>query len=197
MPEVKSPWYYGLGAGLSTRHGRGYPAHTAGEYIDTPKAALRAVRIAIAAAGLRPFPALSRPRSEDSSVNPIRRCLVLSAASLFVACSTSPSRVAAGDTRDQTRLTAADIQAADPNLTLYELISRVRPQWLSRRPGTQLQGQLDVVVYRDDIRAGESEALREIRLDIVSQVRYLTGPEATGRYGLNHPHGAIVVTTRR
>lgn len=127
----------------------------------------------------------------------LRRTLILSAAALIGACSSNPNRVPTGDTRDQTRLTAADIQAADPNLTLYELISRVRPQWLTRRPGTQLQGQMDVVVYRDDIRAGGTEALREIRLDIVSQVRYLTGPEATGRYGLNHPHGAIVVTTRR
>ena len=125
-----------------------------------------------------------------------QRFFMLAAVSLW-ACSTNASSPATGGQRDQSRLSAADIQAADPNLTLYELVSRLRPQWLTRRPGTALQGQMDVVVYRDDIRAGGPEALREIRLDIVSQVRYLTGPEATGRYGLNHPHGAIVVTTRR
>lgn len=125
-----------------------------------------------------------------------RRLLVLAAASI-AACSTNPNRAATGSQRDQTRLTAADIQAADPNLTLYDLISRTRPQWLTKRPGTALQDQMDIVVYRDDIRAGGPQALQEIRLDIVAQVRYLTGPEATGRYGLNHPHGAIVVTTRR
>ncbi len=126
-----------------------------------------------------------------------RRGLVVALAGFLSACTIGPGRVGGGGTRDQTQLTAADIQAADPNLTLHELISRTRPQWLTRRPGTPLEGQMSVVIYRDDIPVGGPEALHEIRLDIVNQVRYLSGPEATGRYGLNHPHGAIVVTTHR
>jgi hypothetical protein len=73
----------------------------------------------------------------------------------------------------------------------------VRPQWLTRPRGTALQNQADVVVYRDDVRVGGTEALRDIRLDIVLLARYMTAPEATGRFGLNHQHGAILVSTRR
>ena len=127
----------------------------------------------------------------------LRRGLIVSAAALLCACASNPDRAKAGDRRDQTRLSAADIRSADPNLTLFDLISRVRPQWLTRRPGTALQGTLDVVVYRDDVRAGGTDALKDIRLDIVDSVRFLTGTEATGRFGLNHPHGAILVSTHR
>ena len=127
----------------------------------------------------------------------LRRGLIISAAAILCACAANPDRAKSGDRRDQTRLSGSDIRSADPNLTLFDLVSRVRPQWLTKRPGTSLQGQTDVVVYRDDIRAGGPEALKEIRLDIVDSVRFLAGPEATGRFGLNHQHGAILVSTHR
>lgn len=82
-------------------------------------------------------------------------------------------------------------------MTLFELLNRIRPQWLTRHGGTMLQEQSDVVIYRDDIKMGGRDALKEIRLDIVTSVRYLSASEATGRFGLNHQHGAILVTTRR
>jgi hypothetical protein len=130
-------------------------------------------------------------------VSKLRRGLIISAAAILCACAANPDRAKSGDRRDQTRLSAADIRSADPNLTLFDLISRVRPEWLRKRPGTALQGTLDVVVYRDDVRAGGPETLKDIRLDIVDSARFLTGPEATGRFGLNHPHGAILVSTHR
>ena len=127
----------------------------------------------------------------------LRRCLVLSAAAFLCACSTNSNRAQGVSQRDQARLSADDVRRADPNLTLFEFVSRERPQWLTRQGSTPLQVQSDVVVYRDDIRVGGRDALREIRMDIVSSVRYLTASEATGRFGLNHQHGAILVSTRR
>ena len=127
----------------------------------------------------------------------LRRWIVLSVAAVLCACSTRANRPPGGGGEDQTRLTTTEIRNADPNLTLYDLINRTRPQWLVRRAGTSLQNQFDVAVYRDDIRVGGREVLTEIRLDIVVSARYLTASEATNRFGLNHPHGAILVTTRR
>jgi hypothetical protein len=126
-----------------------------------------------------------------------RSVTLIAAAAFFCACSTNPNRAPTGDRQDQTRITSAQIRSADPNLTLFDLISRERPQWLTKHGGTPLQDQSDVVVYRDDIRVGGPTTLGDIRLDIVSSVRYLTASEATGRFGLNHQHGAILVSTRR
>ena len=128
-------------------------------------------------------------------MNSLRRCCLI-ALSVLAAC-TSGNRAQSGASSDQSRLSNQEIRAADPNLTLFELVSRTRPQWLARHGGTPLQLQSDVVVYRDDIRMGGREALRDIRLDIVTSVRYLNASEATGRFGLNHQHGAILVTTHR
>jgi hypothetical protein len=130
-------------------------------------------------------------------LNKLRRNVVMAAAALLCACSVRGNRDPSGGGTDQTRLTAAEIRNADPSLTLFDLISRTRPQWLTKRPGTQLQNQFDVAIYRDGIRVGGPETLRELRLDIVVDARYLTASEATSRFGLNHPHGAILVTTRR
>ena len=127
----------------------------------------------------------------------LRRWLVLSAAAIVCACATRPDRAPGGSGEDQTRLTASELRSADQSLTLFDFVSRTRPQWLTRRGGTPLQNQLDVAVYRDDIRVGGREALTDLRLEIVIAARYLTASEATNRFGLNHPHGAILVTTRR
>jgi hypothetical protein len=126
----------------------------------------------------------------------LRRCIIV-AAVLLTACSSTGTRSGSGSSSDQNRLTNQEIREVDPNLTLLEVINRVRPQWLTRHGGTPLQEASDVVVYRDDIRMGGRDALREIRMDIVTSVRYLSASEATGRYGLNHQHGAILVTTHR
>ena len=130
-------------------------------------------------------------------MNTLRRYAILLAAAFMCACAANSNRASGRDRSDQSRITAAEVRSADPNLTLFDLISRTRPTWLVKRAGTAVQGQTNVVVYRDDIRVGGPETLREIRLDIVASVRYLTASEASGRFGLNHQHGAILVTTLR
>ncbi len=127
----------------------------------------------------------------------LRRWLVLSVVALLCACSTRANREPGGGGEDPARLSTAELRGADQSLTLFDFVNRTRPQWLTRRTGTALQNQFDVAVYRDDVRVGGREALSDLRVDIVVSARYLTASEATNRFGLNHPHGAILVTTRR
>jgi hypothetical protein len=113
------------------------------------------------------------------------------------ACTSTPRAATPSERRDATLITRADL-AASTGRTLYDHIQRVRPQWLSTRgPTTIAQAEREVVVYRDGVRLGGVSALKEITTDVVESVRYLSGPEASGRYGLDHQHGAILVTTRK
>jgi hypothetical protein len=49
----------------------------------------------------------------------------------------------------------------------------------------------------DDLRLGGLDQLKQIMPAAVESVQFLTGLEATQRWGLDHGHGAIVVTSRR
>ncbi len=131
-------------------------------------------------------------------MNSLGRCLTLMAAAGLVACAARPERDGGPrERRDQNVLTPAELQT-EAGRTLYDHIRRVRPQWLDVRAPTGLAGgSMGLVVYRDNVRIGGIETLRDMVTDIVASVRFLTGPEAQSRFGLDHQHGAILVTMRR
>lgn len=89
--------------------------------------------------------------------------------------------------------------AATSTPNLYDAIQQLRPRFLQRRGEssiTRREGTI-VVVYIDDVRAGSPESLRSVHPSEVLEVRYLDGPSASSRYGLNHGGGAIVVQRKR
>ena len=127
----------------------------------------------------------------------LRRCFTLVAAAGLVACAARPAQDGPRERRDRNVLTPAELQT-EAGRTLYDHIRRVRPQWLEVRAPTALAGgSMGLVVYRDNVQIGGVETLRDMVTDIVASVRFLTGPEAQSRFGLDHQYGAILVTTRR
>lgn len=88
----------------------------------------------------------------------------------------------------------------DSNISVaYDLVRNRRPQWLQTRGVSnvrQLAGQQGIVVYRDNFRMGDVEALRTMGLGDVLYLRFLSASEATQRWGANHMNGAILVSTR-
>lgn len=82
-----------------------------------------------------------------------------------------------------------------------EVVKRLRPRWLSARnfaatpTGGALSSQ-EVQVYLDDIRQGGPASLTRINVELIGEMRYMTGSEAAARFGLNHQSGAILITTR-
>jgi len=78
----------------------------------------------------------------------------------------------------------------------YEVVQRLRPRWLRRRGASfTIQDAGLAVVYLNGTRYGHPDLLRQIRADEITTIRFLSGTDATTRFGLNHDGGAILVST--
>lgn len=82
-------------------------------------------------------------------------------------------------------------------VTAYQAVRRLRPQWLRRRGVSSMRspGSGQIVAYVDGVRAGGAEALERVQAVVVVEMEYLSGPEATTRFGAGHGGGAILVRT--
>jgi hypothetical protein len=75
---------------------------------------------------------------------------------------------------------------------LFEAIRALRPTFLrSRTPSPE-----GVVLVLDGMRISDVRFLHGVRVTDVVEVRRLSGPEATVRYGTGHGAGAVIVRTR-
>jgi len=84
------------------------------------------------------------------------------------------------------------------SLDLYTLVEQLRPNWLRTRGVTSMSAAGGVRVAVDGtLQSGGVEVLRSFRGAQVREVRYLSGQDATTRYGLDVGAGVIVVTTER
>lgn len=90
-------------------------------------------------------------------------------------------------------LTSEDITDSYLDRDVLSVIRSLRPSYL-RRYGDH--GAAEVVAYIDGIRVGHVTALQSLPASTVHEVRFLTGIDATNRYGMGHGSGAILVTTR-
>ena len=126
----------------------------------------------------------------------VRFTRVVGMAMLLGACASSGEKASGAGGRDRTALTIENLRP-HAKRTLYEVITLERPQWLVKRgvAGLSTSDPDDIVVYRDGQKMGGPEHLRDVTADIVTSVRFLSGPEAQTRFGMNHQYGAIIVTT--
>ena len=94
-------------------------------------------------------------------------------------------------------LTAAEIVASRVT-DVYQAVLQLRPEFLRRRPIAQPLTpftSLAISVYLDDMPYGSTESLRQIPLERVRLIRYMSPTEANLKYGGSHLAGAILVTT--
>jgi hypothetical protein len=78
----------------------------------------------------------------------------------------------------------------------YDVVRALRPGWLRKRGAQSINFDGDIVVYVDVNRLGGPESLRQISAESVSYIQFIDGPTATQRWGLDHGHGVILVSTR-
>lgn len=100
-------------------------------------------------------------------------------------------------------ITTVEIEERAPTAQhAQEIIERLRPQWLRpRRGAVSLSGMTTapaIRVYLNDIRQqGGTDVLRTILRDEIIELRFVTGVDASARYGVDHELGAILVRTQR
>jgi hypothetical protein len=88
--------------------------------------------------------------------------------------------------------------------TAMQVVQRLRPTMLRFRSGassgndqSSVAASNEVVVYLDSQRMGGLQALGEIMLSQIREIRYLSPSDATTVFGTGHPAGAIQVVGRR
>jgi hypothetical protein len=101
---------------------------------------------------------------------------------------------------DRNQLTEAELEQSGAQ-TLKQAIELLRPQWLQTRGPTNwgVAGQTgdQIVVYVENQRVGTIGELERIRVSETASVRFLSGIDATNRYGSGHTLGAIVIARRK
>ena len=82
--------------------------------------------------------------------------------------------------------------------TALELLQQLRPQFLRSRGATSLQNPRPTypVVYMNEVRHGGVESLRTIMAEEISEVRFISGADATTRWGTGHGAGVIQILAR-
>ena len=78
----------------------------------------------------------------------------------------------------------------------YDLIRTTRPHWLRGRGRKSFFNERASypVVYVDDSRHGGLESLSTISVEDITVIQFLDSGDATLRFGMNHPSGAILIT---
>ena len=109
--------------------------------------------------------------------------------------SPSPSRGIRGMAREVP--TSAEIVASRVT-DVYQAVMQLRPEFLRRRPVAPALTPFThpgIAVYLDDMPYASTESLRQIPLEGVRLIRYMSPTEANLKYGGSHTGGAILVTT--
>lgn len=123
------------------------------------------------------------------------------AAGAAACASSSGATTATRSTRTPDLITKADIDAT-PSGNAYDLVNRLRPQWLRATGVGSVSGgtatSYGIVVFLDNVQMGGLEALRSIDSGSVVSIRYMTAERAAGLPGVGRDPvaGAIVVSTR-
>jgi hypothetical protein len=117
-------------------------------------------------------------------------------AAMTVACSAGTATKAASTRSNPSIITREAVESTD-RANAYELVRALRPNWLSKR-GVQTitQGTGDIMIYYGTSRLGGTDALRSVDVQSIEQLQFISGSDATQRYGTNHEHGVILITPR-
>lgn len=117
----------------------------------------------------------------------LRRLPALVIALLLAACASGSGTPSGGSS---TLLTAEDLDPVQ-NLSAYDAIQRLRPQWLQVRANNP-----PPQVIMNGSPMGGPEMLRSVQVSDLTSIRFRNGRDATTRYGTGYGGGAIELSAR-
>jgi hypothetical protein len=112
-----------------------------------------------------------------------------------VACASAGTGTGASHNSD---IITAEQIAVTHESNAYDAINQIKPLWLKTRGQTSVNTGSSpyASVFVDGQYFGDLASLRQIIAPQIKQVRYLNGPNAVTRYGMQYGSGVIEVTTR-
>jgi len=124
-----------------------------------------------------------------------RFCLALLAAGAL-AC--TPPRLGPGEIANSQVITEDEIVASRA-ANAYEVIHKLRANFLSNRGPTSVRGQSSPypTVYVDDQEFGPISTLSSIPAAQITMIRLYRVSEANAKYGTRNLSGVIAITTRQ
>ena len=123
------------------------------------------------------------------------RLAILLTLALAAACASGSA--GGGRPRRDPSAILPDELSRSQNTDLLSTVQALRPLWLHKRGPASINSEGEILVYVDNMRFGIAPSLRSINVSVVESLQFLTASEAQARFGIGHPHGAILVFTKR
>lgn len=99
--------------------------------------------------------------------------------------------------RNANVITRAEIDQATWATNAFDLVQRLRPNFLKISGPTNWSGAAQTAVVRlNDQEYGDFGALRQIQPSTVQEIRYYSASEATAKWGTRSGRPVIAVTTK-
>lgn len=118
---------------------------------------------------------------------------------ISLGCAAASSSGSTGERRSQI-ITQQEINAAGMSGNAFEVISRLRPNFLVSRGQTTVSGDQSLAypnVYLDGVAFGDINTLRNLDAAQIAEIRLYQAWEAQTKFGLGNSGGVIAITTRR
>jgi hypothetical protein len=141
------------------------------------------------------------PRRRRGILRRLTLAAMLVGAGLPLSCATGSSGSSGssgGSNRARNEITREELAAIEEteDISAYDAIRRLHPQWLEGRGTVSFRLAVEVQVHFNGARIGSVDELRRIRTAEVQYVEHLEGPQATQRYGTGYERGLILIFGR-
>lgn len=128
------------------------------------------------------------------------RKLILLVTSVVIGCTPSASGTGGTPRQDSRILTLEEINRSKIGGNAYEVISRLRPAFLTGRGEVTVMGPTESKypsVYLDGVLYGDIKSLSNLDASQIAEVRLYPAWEAQTKFGTTSNSGVIAITSRR
>jgi TonB-dependent Receptor Plug Domain len=118
-------------------------------------------------------------------------------AAAVMACASAGSGTTSVGASDANMITAAQISASQQS-NAYDVVSKLRPNFLKSRGRTTIYGQGSdyATVFLDGQSFGDLGSLRNIASSQIRSIKFIRGTDAVTVYGMQYGAGVIDVRTK-